>query len=93
MPLVNDVMMQLGKAQWFSALDLQFGFWQIKMALKDIHTFALITKSKLFDYIIMPFGMKNATSTFFKTMKEVFGTYFDKFLKVFVDNQNVHNLS
>jgi hypothetical protein len=41
----------------------------------------------------MPFDMKNATSTFSKTMMEVFGTYMDKFLKVFVDDLNVHSLS
>jgi hypothetical protein len=38
----------------------------------------------------MPFGMKNATSTFSKTMKEVFGVCMDKFLKVFVNDLNVH---
>jgi hypothetical protein len=36
----------------------------------------------------MPFGMKNATSTFSKTMKEVFGVCMDKFLKVFVNDLN-----
>jgi hypothetical protein len=41
----------------------------------------------------MPFGMKNATNTFSITMMEVFGTYMDKFLKVFVDDLNVHSLS
>ncbi len=92
MPLVDDVLMQLGKTQWFFALNLQFGFWQIKMALEDIHKFALITKFKLFDYTIMPFGMKNATNIFSRTMTEVFGAYLDKFLKVFMDDLNVHNL-
>jgi hypothetical protein len=27
MPLVDDVLMQLGKFQWFPTFDLQFGFW------------------------------------------------------------------
>ncbi len=37
----------------------------------------------------MPFDMKNAISTFSKTMNGVFGAYMDKFLKVFVDDLNV----
>ncbi len=41
----------------------------------------------------MPFGMKNVTNTFSRTMIEIFGTYFDRFLKVFVDDLNVHNRS
>jgi L-lactate utilization protein LutC len=41
----------------------------------------------------MPFGMKNATNTFSKTMMEVFRAYLESFLKVFVDDLNVHNLN
>jgi len=41
----------------------------------------------------MPFCKKNATSTFSKTMMEVFGAYLDSFLKVFVDDLNVHSLN
>jgi hypothetical protein len=63
------------------------------MVPKDIHKFALSTKSKLFDWSIMSFDMKNATIAFSKTMIEVLGTYMDKFLKVFVGDLNVHNLN
>jgi hypothetical protein len=41
----------------------------------------------------MPFGMKNATNTFSKTMPKVFGEYLEKFLKVFVDDLNICNHS
>jgi hypothetical protein len=39
----------------------------------------------------MPFGLKNATSTFTRTMTEVFKDLGDTFLKVFVDDLNVHS--
>jgi len=39
----------------------------------------------------MPF--ENATSTFTCTMIEIFNAYMDKFLKVFVDDFNIHNLT
>ncbi len=29
MPLMEDVIDQLGNSSWFATLDLQFGFWQI----------------------------------------------------------------
>ncbi len=41
----------------------------------------------------MPFGFKNATSTFTRTMSKVFKDLGSKFLKVFVDDLNVHNKS
>ncbi len=91
MPLVDDVIFQLGKSSWFTALDLQSGFWQIRMAPKDMGKTALITKSGLYDWTIMPFGLKNATSTFTRTMTEVFKELGNSFLKIFVDDLNVHS--
>jgi hypothetical protein len=91
MPLVEDIISQLGKSAWFTALDLQSGFWQIKMALEDMGKTALVTKSGLFEWTVMPFGLKNATSTFTQTMTEVFKGFGDSFLKIFVDDLNVHS--
>jgi hypothetical protein len=91
MPLVEDVISQLGKSSWFTALDLQSGFWQIRMAPEDVKKTALITKTGLYDWNVMPFGLKNATSTFTITMSLVFKELGDKFLKVFVDDLNVHS--
>ncbi len=91
MPLVDDVISQLGRSAWFTALDLQSGFWQIRMAPENMKKTALITKSGLYEWSVMPFGLKNATSTFTRTMFEVFKDLGDKFLKVFVDDLNVHS--
>jgi putative transposase len=91
MPLVEDVISQLGKSAWFTTLDLQSGFWQIKMALKDMGKTALVTRSGLFEWTVMPFGLKNATSTFARTMTEVFKDLGNSFLKIFVDDLNVHS--
>ncbi len=41
----------------------------------------------------MPFGLRNATSTFTKTMLEVFKDLGRKFLKIFIDDLNVHSES
>jgi hypothetical protein len=63
------------------------------MAPEDICKYVLITKFGLFNWIVMPFGMKNATNTFSRIMIEVCRTYFDRFLKMFMDDLNVHNLN
>jgi hypothetical protein len=60
------------------------------MAPEDMKKTALVTKIRLYDWTVMPFGLKNATSTFTRTMSLVFKELGDKFLKVFVDNLNVH---
>jgi hypothetical protein len=91
MPLVDDVISQLGKSTWFTALALQFGLWQIRMAPEDMKKTTLITKTGLYDWIVMPFGLKNATSTFTRTMSTVLKELGDKFLKIFVDDLNIHS--
>ncbi len=93
MPLVEDVISQLGNSSWFTALNLQSSFWQIRMAPEDMKKTALITKTELYDWTVMPFGLKNATSMFTKTMSEVFKDLDSNFLKIFVDDLNVHNES
>jgi hypothetical protein len=61
------------------------------MAPEDIGKTTLVTKNGLFEWTVMPFGLKNATSTFTRTMTEVFKDVGDSFLKIFVDDLNVHS--
>jgi hypothetical protein len=70
MPLVEDIISQLGKSAWFTALDLQSGFWQVRMAPEDMKKTALVTKTGLYEWTVMPFGLKNAISTFTRTMSQ-----------------------
>jgi hypothetical protein len=92
MPLMEDVISQLGKSAWFTTLDLQSGLWQIRMAPEDMGKTALVTKSGLFEWIVMPFGLKNATSTFAQTMTAIFKDLGNSFLKIFVDDLNIHSV-
>lgn len=63
------------------------------MWTEDVRKIALITKFGLFDWIVMPFNLKNAISIFLRTMIEVYEKYMDKILKVFVDDLNIHNMT
>jgi hypothetical protein len=49
MPLIDDVFFQMGNNQWFSALDLQSGFWQIQMSSNDVKKTTIIIKFGLYD--------------------------------------------
>jgi len=39
----------------------------------------------------MPFGLKNATNTFSRTMVNIFKEWINQFVKVFVDDVNIHS--
>jgi hypothetical protein len=46
---MEDVIDQLGNSAWFTALDLQSGFWHIRMAPEDVKKIILITKTGMYD--------------------------------------------
>jgi hypothetical protein len=59
----------LAEASVFSVIDLQSGYWQLKVPPEDRHKTAFITKYGLFEYTKMPFGLCNAPSTFQRCME------------------------
>ncbi len=90
LPLIEDVLAQLGKSTTFSAHDLYPSFWQIRMVPEDIKKITVITKNGLFEWLMMPFGLKNAIGTLSRVMNEIFRDEFDSSVKVFVNDFNIH---
>jgi transposase InsO family protein len=64
MPLITDILLQLNKRRIFSKIDLCKAFHQIPVAEGDIEKTAVITPFGLFEYLRMPFGLRNAAQSF-----------------------------
>ena len=64
MPLIGDALSRLNKAVIFSTLDLAKAYHQIPVLPSDVPKTAVITPFGLFEYISMPFGLRNAAQTF-----------------------------
>ena len=71
LPRIDDLLDQLGKSQYFSTLDLASGYWQIRVHPNSIEKTAFITPQGLFEFRVMPFGLKNAPSVFQRLMSRV----------------------
>ena len=72
LPRSDMCLNSLGGVGFFSTLDLQTGYWQIKVAESDIPKTAFITKWGLYEYTKMPFSLCNGPSTFQRCMELVF---------------------
>ena len=57
LPRVDDFLNQLGRAKYFSTLDLASGFWQIRMHPQSQEKTAFSTPQGLYEFRVMPFGL------------------------------------
>ena len=62
--VIDETLDTLPESQWFTALDLQSGYWQVELVEEDQHKSAFCTPEGLFEIKEMPFGLCNAPATF-----------------------------
>ena len=86
LPRIDMCLDCLSSAKIFSTIDLQSAYMQLEVAEDDRHKTAFITKHGLFEYLVMPFGLCNAPSTFQRCMEMVFRGLQWNILLVYLDD-------
>lgn len=94
-PDQEEIFTRLTNAKYFTKLDLAKGYWQIKMSEESKQFTAFTTPMGCFQWVRMPFGLKNAPATFARLMRRLFGdrqdvvSYFDD-MCIYNDNWQGH---
>jgi len=86
LPWIDILFDKLSKAKVFSKIDLRSGYHQIKIRPQDIPKTTFSTRYRLYEYIVMSFGLTNAPAYFMYVMNSVFMPELDKFVVVFIDD-------
>ncbi|KAH9727410.1 Endonuclease [Citrus sinensis] len=69
-PLIVDLFDQLGKAQYFTKLNLRSGYYQMRIAKENKSRIACTTRYGSFEFLVILFGLTNAAATYCTLMSE-----------------------
>jgi hypothetical protein len=93
LPRIDIFFDQMAGAQVFSKIDLRSGYHQIKIHDEDIPKMAFSMRYRLYEYLVMSFGLTNAPAHFMYLMNSVLMPELDKFIVVFIDDIHVYSKS
>ena len=71
LPVIDDILARLGKAKYFTTLDLKSGYWQVLMDETDREKTAFACHRGLFEFLVMPLGLSGAPPVFMELMNIV----------------------
>lgn len=90
-PDINMTIQNLGKAKIFSTIDLESGFHQILIKESGREKTAFSVNGAKYEFIRMPFGLKNAPSIFQRCIDDILREYIGKFAYVYIDDVLIYS--
>jgi hypothetical protein len=89
MPILEKLFNSIRDSNIFTIMDLRQGFNQVVLVAKDHKKTTLPGSNKLWEWLVMPFGLKNAPVFFQRIMDQVLKKA--DFLKCYIDDVLVHS--
>lgn len=85
-PRIHETLTLLGKANYFTKLDVISAFHRMRVASGDEYLTAFRTRFGLYEYRVMPFGLANAPSSFQNYINDTLRGFLDEFCTAYIDD-------
>ena len=85
-PLISEIIEKVKDAKYFTKLDLRSAYNLVRIHPGDEYKTAFRTKYGHFEYLVMPFGLRNAPATFQSFINMVLRPFLEKFVILYLDD-------
>ena len=86
LPLISELLDRVKGAKVFTKLDLKSAYNLVRIKEGDEYKTAFRTRYGHFEFLVMPFGLKNAPATFQHFINDVLSEYLDDFVISYIDD-------
>jgi hypothetical protein len=92
-PHIDDLLDWFNGANYFSWTNIKLGYYHIRITYEDVEKIVMRTKYGSYKFLVMPFRLCNALSTFTTFMNFIFHKKLDKFVIIYIDDILVYSKS
>jgi hypothetical protein len=86
LPLIQETLNNIAKAKWFTKLDVVAAFHKLRIREGDEWKTAFRTRFGSYEWLVTPFGMANAPSTFQRYINWTLREFLDDFASAYIDD-------
>lgn len=86
LPRIDDILADCGKGKIWGTIDMTNAFFQTKMRPSDIPLTAVSTPFGLYEWCVMPMGLRNAPSIHQRRVNKALQEFIGEFCHVYIDD-------